>query len=227
MTPQNEFPYTFFQHMKLDEKYLEDYEDAGKDIKATFWYLLYSMPERMQRIVIDRFQDKKSIAELAVQENLSGERIRQIIDNAAKHLTVKNEEIFFAGANAYNQKKRQEAEERMKTASEENYNQGSEAILKELHSILSNESSSKKSIAEYFMKRKSDTPTLLKMSIEEFAECMKLSVRIPNALKRAGYTTLESVLALTEDEIRSVRGLGESSCDEFFKKVESLGFIIK
>jgi len=52
---------------------------------------------------------------------------------------------------------------------------------------------------------------------------LDLSVRSHNCLRRAGITTVGSLISKTEDEVRKLRGMGEKSFDEILDKITSLG----
>ena len=60
---------------------------------------------------------------------------------------------------------------------------------------------------------------VLEMSIED----LELSVRSFNCLKRAGISTVEDIINMTESELMKVRNLGKKSLDEVTFKVHSLG----
>ena len=60
---------------------------------------------------------------------------------------------------------------------------------------------------------------VLEMSIED----LELSVRSFNCLKRAGISTVEDIINMTEQEMMKVRNLGKKSLDEVTFKIHSLG----
>ena len=60
---------------------------------------------------------------------------------------------------------------------------------------------------------------VLEMSIED----LELSVRSFNCLKRAGISTVEDIINMTESELMKVRNLGKKSLDEVTFKIHSLG----
>ena len=60
---------------------------------------------------------------------------------------------------------------------------------------------------------------VLEMSIED----LELSVRSFNCLKRAGISTVEDIINMTEQELMKVRNLGKKSLDEVTNKIHSLG----
>jgi len=60
---------------------------------------------------------------------------------------------------------------------------------------------------------------VLEMSIED----LELSVRSFNCLKRAGISTVEDIINMTESEMMKVRNLGKKSLDEVTFKIHSLG----
>ena len=60
---------------------------------------------------------------------------------------------------------------------------------------------------------------VLEMSIED----LELSVRSFNCLKRAGISTVEDIINMTEQELMKVRNLGKKSLDEVTFKIHSLG----
>jgi len=60
---------------------------------------------------------------------------------------------------------------------------------------------------------------VLEMSIED----LELSVRSFNCLKRAGISTVEDIIKMTESELMKVRNLGKKSLDEVTLKVQTLG----
>ena len=60
---------------------------------------------------------------------------------------------------------------------------------------------------------------VLEMTIED----LELSVRSFNCLKRAGISTVEDIINMTEQEMMKVRNLGKKSLDEVTFKIHSLG----
>ena len=64
---------------------------------------------------------------------------------------------------------------------------------------------------------------ILDMSIEE----LELSVRSFNCLKRAGISTVEDLIAKSEEDMMRVRNLGRKSMDEVIAKLASLGFSLR
>jgi DNA-directed RNA polymerase subunit alpha len=63
-------------------------------------------------------------------------------------------------------------------------------------------------------------PKFRNMRIED----LELTARTQNALRRRGYKLAHELVALTHSDLMSIRGVGKTSVDELFDRLEKLGF---
>lgn len=57
-------------------------------------------------------------------------------------------------------------------------------------------------------------------------EELNLSVRAYNAMKRAGFNTVEQVLQTTPHQLSHYRGIGEKVIEEVYSKIKDAGYVL-
>jgi len=62
---------------------------------------------------------------------------------------------------------------------------------------------------------------------EKSIDDLDLSVRSYNCLKRAGISSVEELVKMTEEEMMKVRNLGRKSLEEVQQKLEELGLSLR
>lgn len=181
------------------------------DFAGSLEYVLAGFSERDRRVIYARFRDKKTLDEIADSENLSRERIRQII--AAKIKKLKHPirlNYLIYGV------------------------KGMEAAAVQ-KAISSNCETALKSICEIADKlgnmpvddMKAIAETCETAKTEKRLDELDLSVRCYNCLKRANYETLGDVCSHTRDEISKIRNLGQKAFNELDKVVHKHGLKFK
>ena len=74
---------------------------------------------------------------------------------------------------------------------------------------------------------KENTSAEKKSDLSESIDLLSLSPRSSNALKRRGFMLLKDIEGISEDRLRNIKGLGDSSVKEILKKAEETGLRIK
>ena len=63
--------------------------------------------------------------------------------------------------------------------------------------------------------------------LEKTIEELDLSLRSFNCLKRAGFNTVEDIIAVPESELKTIKNFGKKSLTEVIDKIHELGFSLK
>ena len=204
----------------INQIYLEHYEDIlTEDQESALSYVLSNLTEKQRAVIKMRYQDEKTLKEVAKELGVTSERVRQIEHKAIRILRHPSRRKFID--KGYNQvlseredrlnKKKAELdlfEEELKYREQELDNiqrvlEDRGIMLKE----LSNES----------------------VVVPDFFSCsigladMDLSVRSYNCLYRAGCSNLRDVISLIDrGMLLKVRNLGRKSTEEILSKIQEL-----
>lgn len=165
-------------------------DELPNDIIGSLEYVICQLTEQERLVIHARFRNEKTLGEIAKNENLSRERIRQIKEKAIKKLAhpLRRDYLKYGVKGMENRAVQQAVSQQLYTA---------------IESILD--------IAE---KLGNPLPDSLSQPKSTKIDELNLSVRCYNCLYRAGKCTLEDVCALSLDELAKVRNLGKKAFDE-------------
>lgn len=191
----------------LDELYGDDSVmlSLPYDFEGSLSYVLYSLGDRTREIILQRYQERLTLEDIAKLHGVTRERIRQVIAKGIRMLRHPSRrrmiEMGVAGYIAFMQ---QEASEKAATLAER------EALKN--HLLIQREDPDGAKAAE--------KATLYTMDIAELG----LSVRAYNCLKRSCVNTIGELLELTSEQLARIRNLGKKSHDEVVTALTAMGF---
>ena len=205
---------------------------------------LNTLTEREREAIYCHYCDGLTYEVIGGIFNVSKERVRQIIAKAVRKLRhpsrskiIRSGFHSFDEIDAYAVEKLSELNEREKKLNEQ------EAALKEYKDVVEFNEAGYSSAFDALKRAKwyidEAVSSCAKIRPYELPEClnivkkhnltleeMDLSVRSFNCLKRAGISTIDDIIAMNEDELKTVRNLGKRSYDEIMGKLRDMGFIM-
>lgn len=171
--------------------------------------VLFTLTERERRVILSRFKDKLSLEKVAIANNVTRERIRQI---EAKALRKLRHPSRIAKMRAYTYA------DVIKNAEERNELRHENTELKKVLRMYTNKKIDKSELLA--LTQAADVSLL---NIEE----LELSIRSFNCLKRKGVNTVGDLLGLTISDLQTIRNLGQKSMSEILSALDKRGLKLK
>ena len=204
ISPQSvypDYPYNLLTAIRGNTT-LELPHSLTKDVLAGLHYALSTLEARERRIILGRFQEALSLEDLAVELDISDERIRQLQVKALRKLREPCRWNYISLGIAGYCKSRATAE----------YNKGFSKGYADgyRHGRMDQENN----IAHSF-----GPDDLLAQPVEY----LNLSTRAQQCLFLRGCETVGDIVRLTEETIRTTRNLGKKSADEIARKLQAVG----
>ena len=167
---------------------------------------LSRLSEREQRCMDMRFRQEMTLVEIAEEEQIGSERVRQIIAKGCRKLRhPANLQLIQHGTLGVKRKRELDEKER--------HLRGKEIELKEMQTALLE-------LAKSLGVTKEATKDA--SGVDRNLEELDLSVRAENSLKRAGCKTIRDVMEVTESgKLLSVRNMGVQTAKEVLKKLQN------
>ena len=187
----------FGNNSNIDIAYIEEHFDSN------FMEVIKSFTEREQRIILKRIKEGYTLEAVALQENFSRERIRQIEARTIRRLRH--------------------------PARIEMLRYGKEVkSLRDDIKKLEMELEAKKIEIMYQLKN----PEMIKLTKEERLTTLSivdldLSVRAYRCLMRSGIDNIGLLITKTEDDLSRIRNLGRKSMKEIKQKLEENGYCLR
>lgn len=179
------------------------FEEEKEYSKSGLEEALTTLTEREEEIIRYRFQECKTLREVAKTYNLTVERIRQIEAKALRKL------------------RHPDRVNKIVTVSRDEYKR-LEIKYSELQSAYN---TLVEAYAEIQGASAENVPAIAKaiLNADKPIEDLNLSLRSYNAMKRAGCATVKDISKLTLDELRSIRNMGRKSEQEITAKLYECG----
>lgn len=204
------YPYNLLYAIFEDEDEvipIEPEHDVPADFCGSMEYMLATLSPRERDILHLRYAHGMTLAEIAQQQEVGRERIRQIEAKAIRKLRHPTRlQYIKTGVQGMIRNVRERVQE---SAYHQGLQEGKASMIAELNSGNDESPSPENSALIY--------------TIEE----LDLSVRAYNCLKRAGYKTVADIMTADRDKLMKTRNLGQKCYDEVCGKLESLGLDVK
>lgn len=173
-------------------------------------YLTKILDDKTCQIILERYKEVQTLKYIGKKYSLTSERVRQIIERALYMLgnSIKIKEIAWIPYQVYETKSKE-----LKLL-ESKYND----LLSVLKETFKN--SEARDVLESCLLKNTDAKNI---DIED----LDLSVRAYNALKRAGYNTIDDIISTDLKKLIKTRNLGKRCFDEVVSKINELGFEFK
>jgi len=202
------FPFNFLQEVYgLSEHELAEYEQqfGEKDVKATLFYYIYTLPERTYQMIFKRYEDKETLKNISKEFNCSSELVRQILEKGNRLMRQRVPfEVLLKGLYITNQEKEQKEKE-------QNIALGKAEVFAEI----------KNNGLKYALEQHQNA--YLKLPLAD----LDLSVRSFNCLRRAGIINIEDLTQMNAEQLGSVRNLGRKGYNEVIAKLHEVGLDIR
>ena len=182
--------------------------DIPSDINGTIEYLLQTyLTQREADILHQRFQQGKTCAEIGKEYGLTLERIRQIKHNALRKLREPGRFVFLQkGVSGVIDFEVDNAVEKLNAEKQQ------KVVVEQQLGGIYNSTLKIMSLAD-----------VKSMELYELG----LSTRSYNGLKRAGLNTLGDVEKITVKQLKCIRNLGKSSCEEIIGILNKFGITLR
>lgn len=198
--------------------------------------------ERLKELCDYRYKDELSLEEIGEKVNLTRERVRQLINRALRIMRhPKYVRYFIYGINGAKQLDEKERLSGLEKQLEYEINNLETACLKLqarrdtqakmldiLEKIQNQQDVDPSELAQLIKETAAnsaklpspDTAHLAQMPIAELG----FSIRTYNALRRAGYSNVQQLLAASEKDLMKIKGLGVTCKDEIIRTLTPYGY---
>lgn len=176
-----------------------------RDFEGSLTYAISTLEPIKRELILARYKERLTFADIASKHSFGGERARQIIARGMRELRHPSRLRFikYGVAAVMNMEKEMAAKRARERATDEairNY-------------LLEKANEAENGVV--------DNKVILR---DVLLEHIHLSTRTVNCLYRAGFKTIGDVLASTGDHLKMVRGFGAMSQAEVVTKLEQMGF---
>ena len=235
---------------KNEQEFNDLYHADGSKVRGAFWFILGNMQERTVEIILKRYKDGMTYSAIGQEIGLSVERCRQLVEKGKYNFRrQKNVDFLLNGLCETYEKKIAEESHRQ-------YERGKGESLAELLEFLNNKAITIEQLREFYIENRKSTNPFLDMTIEEFTDEFKLSVRTYNCIVRAlctqpekertpeeiiklrrrgvsngdircGVYVVRDLASMTDEEIRAIKNLGQKSYMELIHALKLAGITPK
>lgn len=249
------FPYNIMQDAnraenecwKNEQEFMELYHAEDGRLRGAFWFIVGGMQERTAKVLLSRYRDNMTYSVISKEVGLSVERCRQLVAKGLREFRKhRNAEFLMGGV-------REVYEKEVADATRKNLEIGKNEVLVELLELLNNKAVTIETLRNIYIENRECANPFLDMTIDEFADEFKLSIRTYNCIIRAfRYTrtakertpeeivklrrrgisddnvhwsihTVRDLAMMTDDEIRNIRNLGQKSYMELIHAMKLAG----
>ena len=251
----NHFPYNIMQDSnraecdcwKNEQEFMELYHADDGKLRGAFWFIVGGMQERTAKVLLNRYRDNMTYSAISKEVGLSVERCRQLVAKGLREFRKKRNLVFLVNGIC------ETYETEMADDKRRNLEIGKNEVLVELLELLNNKAVTIETLRNIYIENRECANPFLDMTIDEFADEFKLSIRTYNCIIRAfRYTrtakertpeeivklrrrgisddnahwairTVRDLATLTDDEIRNIRNLGQKSYMELIHAMKLAG----
>ena len=190
------------------ESWLTRIESLPPDIVETMDYLISTLTKREEKVIKMYWKNNYSFSKIADIFHVTSERIRQIYAKAIRKLRHKSRlPLIIYGLDCYNQFKDNIALKRAQ------YDRQKKERLE--HIKQEEPAENLNTYTEYLIDEYNKNGDLE-------LETLNLSARTYNALKKAGYYTLNQLRSIDIDDLSHIKGLGKKSQNEIIKHLRTI-----
>lgn len=205
---KEKYPYPKELENINSESWLTRIESLPPDIVETMDYLISTLTEREEKVIKMYWKNNYSFSKIADVLHVTCERIRQIYAKAIRKLRHKSRlPLIIYGLECHNQFKDNIA---LKRAQYDRQKKERLGHIKQEEPTKNLNTHAEYLIDEYNKKGDLELETL------------NLSARTYNALKKAGYYTLNQLRSVDIDDLSHIRGLGKKSQNEIIKHLRTI-----
>lgn len=182
--------------------------------------------DREKTVILLRYKEQKTLAEIGREFGITRERIRQIESRALrklKYLLRSKSSVLFFDYDDYAQMQQQIQNKREQLS---NTIENLTDLLSQVKWLIDNKEEVTVAEAERILLQHEETKNDLVGKYTEIVD-LDLSVRSINCLRRAGFKTVEELANLTVEKLMKIRNLGRKSLKEILEKLEELGIKIE
>lgn len=202
-----------------------------EDTEQTIEYILKTLAEREQKVIIMRYKDGLTIEETGKNFGVTRERIRQVEAKALRKLRHPTRgRIFQTGVEKYlcllDAGKNISVVKEYLASEREKLRQMQEAVMEEIARLKSDRDAIRRVFDGGDNKKDLETAKEYAKGSGSWAtsiDNLELSVRSYNCLKHAGLKTVGDLAGKTYEEMCKVRNLGRKSLEEIEAKVKPYG----
>lgn len=202
MTKNLPWPYNL-----LNDVFGYDFEEIDNDQMRGLEYAIGTLTERERNSLLESYSNGATIEQIAAIYNVTRSRIQQIMQKGIRKLRHPSRARYITKGYF--------------VASGELFEKAFERWLPEIERA---KEAAEQKISEYEAMAKGVEVKPVNGNRGMHIDDMFLSVRAYNCLRRAGYDTVDKILAAEGWQMRTIRNLGQKSLDEIYKKLRDLGF---
>ena len=172
--------------------------------------------EREQQIILMRYKDKKSLAEIGAHFEITRERVRQLEAKSIRRLKYLKEMFY-----SFDELLELENEHEKRRLQLIKKIEELDKLLEKADSLLATKETTIKDIEEFFELSEEERKSVLQNNADIVE--LDLSVRSYNCLRRARINTIGELKTKTRSDLLKIRNMGRKSAKAIIEKLREIG----